>query len=644
MDFSAPLANVISAIKASVLWFWVGVVWIWDRRGRISRSFKYAYLFVALAITIKIVFDGFSFYLARRSIDAELDSKKISSLEYLGILAKRERAFVIDTLETRCTERNQLAMFRVLDAEMQQELQKAHLKSLELRSAIIVSIENIERDQPEWTGVVDLTDLKKEVRKATFAVALLAAVMKPAGTLKKDDDRYKDVSEKIIARIHADTTKEVAAVAAFAEMRQKAREKLGKDGEFFKSIELLERRLDRLKEARKENKLRLNADLDDVMSRYAVWTNALTGGLGDNPVLDELAFQIGDDDKRKITDINCDRFETFFNKVTGNSGGLAKVKATTQESANDEPRPAESATPAPDTRNPPPGDAGAEPAAAAASTGVWHDTKSTLLAAWRYYQGYLNIYFNIPPVAQTLFVTLLLGALGALTINALRLSKIGWWEPQVDPLWGEMILAPALGALAAFGIFLLGSTGLLLTGDAKSGVNGTSLSAFFIGMLGFISGLLYDEAFGRVRRFGSQVFAGDTPVVVNTAEDIGGSRSCCAARRPRSSPTSCSNSASERASRPSPNSRYWCRPMTRWAGLPSRGLEGDQRADDAPEIRQLVASPPRAPERSHQGRCVGGAGRNPDGRQHEISDAGRERYSRSVASRSARPTSTTATA
>ncbi len=71
----------------------------------------------------------------------------------------------------------------------------------------------------------------------------------------------------------------------------------------------------------------------------------------------------------------------------------------------------------------------------------------------------------MPPVAQTLFVTLVLGALGALTINVLRLSKVGWWSAMPDPAWGELVLAPTLGALAAFGIFLLGSSGLLLTSD-----------------------------------------------------------------------------------------------------------------------------------------------------------------------------------
>jgi hypothetical protein len=122
----------------------------------------------------------------------------------------------------------------------------------------------------------------------------------------------------------------------------------------------------------------------------------------------------------------------------------------------------------------------------------------------RAYHQYLLMYFQQPPAAQTLFVTLFLGALGALALNVLRMSNVGWWANQSEPLWGEIFVSPLLGALAAFGIFLIGSAGLLLTADP----NGTQpLSAYFIGLLGFLSGLMYDEAFGRVRRAGTGMFS-----------------------------------------------------------------------------------------------------------------------------------------
>ena len=47
-----------------------------------------------------------------------------------GVLQKRERAYTIDTLEARCTERYQLAIFRTLDAESRfdrlQRLARSH--------------------------------------------------------------------------------------------------------------------------------------------------------------------------------------------------------------------------------------------------------------------------------------------------------------------------------------------------------------------------------------------------------------------------------------------------------------------------------------------------------------------------------------
>ncbi len=111
-------------------------------------------------------------------------------------------------------------------------------------------------------------------------------------------------------------------------------------------------------------------------------------------------------------------------------------------------------------------------------------------------------------------MTLLLGALGALTLNVLRMSKVGWWADHPDPLWGEIVVGQVLGALAAFGIFLVGSAGLLLTSDSHGA---QPLSTYFIGLLGFLSGLLYDEAFGRVRRIGIQMFSTTSDVQIANA-------------------------------------------------------------------------------------------------------------------------------
>src|SRR5437868_1656115 len=96
-------------------------------RPLVSRFFKYLFLLAVLALTLRVVFDAFSYYLARRSLDTEIETnKKIGSLEYLIVLQQRQRALVIDTLKARCLERKELAIYRILDAELSKQLDDAY--------------------------------------------------------------------------------------------------------------------------------------------------------------------------------------------------------------------------------------------------------------------------------------------------------------------------------------------------------------------------------------------------------------------------------------------------------------------------------------------------------------------------------------
>jgi hypothetical protein len=105
----------------------LGMVGAWLRRPSrtghgmvIVRFCKYAVVIFSVTVTLAIVFDAYSFYVARRDIDSELRSKKVSSLEYLGVLSQRQRALAITALEGRCMERTQLTMFRIFDAQHDQ--------------------------------------------------------------------------------------------------------------------------------------------------------------------------------------------------------------------------------------------------------------------------------------------------------------------------------------------------------------------------------------------------------------------------------------------------------------------------------------------------------------------------------------------
>ncbi len=434
-----------------------------------ERAAKYALLFLALAITIQIVFNAFSNYLSRRAFETDLEGKNAPNFEVLEFMSRRERAIAVATRETRCTERNEIALFRLLDTSLRQKLNDAYYRSLELRSRIGGVLAKMEAEHKEWADVVDIADLKNRLASVTSSLSTIEGLLKPKPPATADDPRYQESAAAVLKFIMDETAGHLGRLAEYDDLRVEAEKKLGKDNVYFKNIQLLEARLDSLRVQRVRNRQSLGIDaeakaapgaavLGDVLARYTAWKEAQLGGAGDNPVLDELAVDPNSTQRVPPWNLDCERFERFVETAGDRSLFRSLIPATTS--------------------------------------------------------------FTMPLIAQTLFVTLFLGAMGALTINVLRLSKIGWWREQEEPAWGELLLSPFVGALAAFCIFLLGSTGLLLTSDVKAGQSGvTSLSAFFIGLLGFVSGLLYDEAFGRVRRFGAQLFGADDPAVIASPED-----------------------------------------------------------------------------------------------------------------------------
>jgi uncharacterized surface protein with fasciclin (FAS1) repeats len=520
----------------------------WDLKP-VYRLFKYATLIILALITVRLVFDCYSFYIARRDIDAELQSKRVSSLEYLNLLSQRARGLALSTLEARCLERAQLTLFRIAEVE-NDAIQKAYAALVEKKNAMIKALNDSGLDRAKLDKVVeyingtqfqhfeldgrlnDLNDGKNpelfnklkqsldELRKEYMAVALqhaplrerieritqaypaygelLAAknamikVLNDSGLdaakvrtvtdyisggdfeLSQLDKKLQDLNDPRSAEQFKKLIDEpLKQYNATALKHAAVREQIGQiDGTYpptgrsfwtMEAIKTVVARIDQLRDERKAIRDRYT-DIDEVLARYAVWVNALTGGAADkNSVLDDVAYQVGSDDARLLRDARCDRFKEYYAAVNGE---LLKANLTSSQPLS------------------------------------WSEMPA---AVYRGYSDYLLWYFKKPPAAQTLLVTLLLGALGAMTLNMLRMSKVGWWAKEPEPLWGDLIVGPLLGALAAFGIFLIGSAGLLLTSDARGA---QPLSTYFIGLLGFVSGLLYDEAFGRVRRVGSQIFAG----------------------------------------------------------------------------------------------------------------------------------------
>jgi uncharacterized surface protein with fasciclin (FAS1) repeats len=414
------------------------------------RFFKYSVLILAILLTLRVVFDGYSFYVARRAIDAELDaSKGVSSLEYLKALRRRRMALTLETLETRCAERNEIAFFRVFSVEKENKLSDYFKQTMDIKSTLIDEINRL------GPGYIDTKTAVSFINKATFTVSEFKEhYLSTTPTANKNDQKYKDLMEQV----DNDLRKYETLVLASKELQSlvKEAEEEAQFGWHLNAVNTLEKRLSRLKEERASD---THGDLDDIMARYGAWTDALTGGFSNSALIEEMNLEVRKDDMGTLSDVKCDIFKEFYEEVNN------KVL----------------------TLNPP----------------------NWTFSLW--YNRQLSAFFDQPSPAQTLFVTLFLGALGGLTVNVLRLSQLGWWRGQNDPLWGEIVVSPFLGALAAFSIYLVGNVGLLLTSDFRATQNGGSpLSASFIGFLGFLSGFLYDAAFGKVRQVGTRFFAGDT--------------------------------------------------------------------------------------------------------------------------------------
>lgn len=419
----------------------------------VVRFFKYAVLLGIVAVTLQVTFDCYSYYIARRSIDAELQAKNVSSLESLMTARQRNRDDVVALFETRCVERDIIALYRVMDGR-RAALNDASRAMFRARTA---ATDNLRKHGQVLlaAAILDrLTGVDFDISSVDLELVKEASLV---DGVKPDDPRLRALREQWEEDRDSYQKRAAEHRVLLSELAQLKDLQLS-----VASVRILEDRFSRLKKLTEAERQREEA-MAEVLARYDMWTQALAPKGTIEQLVDVAldASQIAQAGQQQA--LRCDAVGAYRQAMQRLNDDEEKWEGKTLLAHAQ------------------------EPAAV--------------------YRRLLFRYFQQAPAAQTLFVTLLIGALGALTLNILRLSKVGWWANHNDPDWGEIFIGPFLGALAAFGIYLVGSAGLLLTSDLRSGPS--SLSAVFIGLLGFVSGLLYDEAFGRVRRVGSQIFSGD---------------------------------------------------------------------------------------------------------------------------------------
>jgi hypothetical protein len=281
IDETQPAGSKTSRLKA-----WMLMADGWPAyRETIGRFFKYAFLVILLLLNVKIVFDGYSYYVARRSIDAELDSKKIASLEYLNVVQQGERALMRETLVTRCTERLEIALFRIFDVLADTKLKTYYAQTMAAKDQLVAELK--ENGPKFLDGSKEALDY---VNSATFRVAEFNDKhLKKLATVNETDEAYRDFIGQIrkhLRQYNDLVMSDPALQKLAAEVQEEAQHHWHQQ-----AVKTLEERLSRLKTERAAIRAPVGANLDEILARYTVWTDALTGRSGEGDLLDEMAVE-----------------------------------------------------------------------------------------------------------------------------------------------------------------------------------------------------------------------------------------------------------------------------------------------------------------------------------------------------------------
>jgi hypothetical protein len=84
------------------------------------------------------------------------------------------------------------------------------------------------------------------------------------------------------------------------------------------AVQTLEDRLKRLAAETKKTQEMLGTNPDEILARYGVWSDALTGGLSENSLRDERAVEAGNEGQAPLASMNC-----LLDQGTASTGGAS---------------------------------------------------------------------------------------------------------------------------------------------------------------------------------------------------------------------------------------------------------------------------------------------------------------------------------
>jgi uncharacterized surface protein with fasciclin (FAS1) repeats len=464
---------------------------------RFRRSLKYTALIVLAGLHLFYIVILFSSYTVRR--DLETDVAKLGadqSLDSLVMLSSMGGETVRKIREYRCLQRDAIAFYRIATMDLRRDISEVYRHTLALRQELrgfIATQPMLNRQESEksfdnaWGvplagDLVFQTSATPEQRQKTLE-EFRAKLDGQFTAFKADTKHHTAVIELLDAKKKAIETPEQLRAAA---NRQQQYEQ-----ELFDltAVGTLETALAKM------NKDMASAGLKDakrlnILIRKVSAEESLGRGDPQASYLSEIANQLDTSGQSApLRDLDCTKLdEALTDKIVAGMAAKRDDKLGDREKALIK-----------------------EYVAARARD----DTLPVLSQVGTFLQDVhrpiTQAFIAFPTSAQTLIVTMLFGSLGALSLQALRLSNRGYWGTVSDPSWGEIVISMWLGMTGAIIVYLLASIGLLVVSDGRSNAAEVStVGASLVALLGFVSGLLNDEAFARIRRFGLQFFQDGT--------------------------------------------------------------------------------------------------------------------------------------
>jgi hypothetical protein len=515
-----------------------------------SRGPKYLVLGLATIVLLCSIFLTYTYYEIRRHLDANVRAvdQRLSTEEVMFKFAQL-RNVKREIYVLRCLQRDAIAAYRAGTKDVRHDLSQIYAHTLVLRETMLKQIDEWEttRRKENKRPVVDL-DKTKEKLKLSWGltrfddiVNLQAANAEDItelrnfinGKLKEEHRKFNQVIDDITAKsptLKANIDKmgsdldaglitlEERNMSYLKDTLQKA------DQSIFdlSYVGALQTRIERLEENIKAQKLETSNWLGVAIQKRMAELPFLNVDSPEN-ALNIVIEEFGDPQRGgevQLLDLNCAPVDAAASRLIERKRIVSQARIETGS------RTGSSATVAAagggDDARPGSG------SAAVATLDVVADAQTILDAGAKHSQvpevagllmasqssdGWLSNYvsrlFALPTTIITYLVTILFGMLGAVTICTLRLSQHGVWDEREDPPWSSILIAPLLGAVAATAIYLLWSVGLLVAAGSGTGRESSVGGAAFVGLLGFLSGLLHEDAFGKLKLVGEGWFRPD---------------------------------------------------------------------------------------------------------------------------------------